>query len=77
MEALLDVPSIQEINLQRTDVTDAGLKTLLAIENLKRFKLVRCKISDEGLALLKDRTDIVLLDLKECINISFWHDDIS
>ncbi len=70
METLLEVPTLQEINLQRTDVTDAGLKILLGIKNLTRFKLVRCKISDAGLALFSDRTDIILLDLKECINVS-------
>lgn len=70
MQHLAKIKSLEDINLQRTNITDAGLKTLLEIPSLKRLRLVRCKITDEGLSFLKDRTNLEMLDVKECIGVS-------
>jgi len=44
---------ILTLNLANTSVTDAGLKVLTGMKNLRRLHLEKTAVGDEGLAALK------------------------
>jgi hypothetical protein len=55
LEQLVDVPGISSIELQMTDVTDAGMKSLAAVKNLKWLAIEggRPGVGDEGFSHIK------------------------
>ena len=54
---------LQEINFANTKITDAGLKKIAALKNLKRLDLRKTPISDVGVAQLKSLSKLEYLNL--------------
>jgi hypothetical protein len=54
-----------ELDLSRTSVTDAGLRSLSALSQLQSLKLGRTKITDAGLKALTGLKQLRWLDLRE------------
>lgn len=61
---------LEDINLDRCYVTDACLKTLGAMPSIKRIRLPRTKISSEGMQFLQNATQLELLDLSDCAQVT-------
>src|SRR5579862_1429071 len=51
------------LNLANTSVTDAGLKSLAGLKNLRRLHLERTAVGDEGLASVKNLGELTYLNL--------------
>jgi hypothetical protein len=51
------------LNLANTSVTDAGLKSLAGLKNLRRLHLERTGVGDEGLASVKNLGELTYLNL--------------
>lgn len=51
------------LNLANTAVTDAGLKTLAGLKNLRRLHLEKTGVGDEGLATVKGLAELQYLNL--------------
>jgi len=63
-------PKIDDLNLDRSPITDECLKSLGGSKTIKRIRAPRTKLSDVGLAYLKETTQLELLDLSDCNQIS-------
>ena len=70
LRVLSDLDNLQSLELDRTQVTDAGLLHLSGLTNLKTLDLRRTRITDAGLVHLKGVTNLRLLDLSGCQNIT-------
>jgi hypothetical protein len=46
------LPSLQKLYLDKTAVTDAGLKDLASLKTLRSLGLVETKVTDAGVAAL-------------------------
>ena len=65
-EQLADVAQVEEViwlNLKDTKITDAGLKHLANLKNLKKLHLERTAVTDEGLANLSELSNLNYLNL--------------
>ena len=65
-EQLADVTQVEEViwlNLKDTKITDAGLKHLANLKNLKKLHLERTAVTDEGLANLSELSNLNYLNL--------------
>ena len=65
-EQLADVTQVEEViwlNLKDTKITDAGLKHLVNLKNLKKLHLERTAVTDEGLANLSELSNLNYLNL--------------
>src|SRR5205814_4618467 len=51
------------LNLANTSVTDAGLKVLAGLKNLRRLHLEKTGIGDDGLAVVKNLAELQYLNL--------------
>ena len=59
---LRKLPHLEEIDLQATPLTDAGLEHIAAILSLRQINLAATGISEQGQAKLKEmRLDLNLL----------------
>jgi len=56
-------PRLQALELEGTNVTDAGLVHLEGLARLKKLSLINTVITDKGLAHLKGLTQLQVLDL--------------
>lgn len=63
-------PKVDDILLDRCGITDECLKSLGQSKTIKRIRAPRTKLSDAGLAYLKDTIQLELLDLSDCNQIS-------
>lgn len=64
LKHLVDLP-LQDINLMLTNVRDEGVKTLAAIKTIRNMRLIKTKVTDQGVAHLKDHPAIEFLDLQD------------
>ena len=51
------------LNLANTAVTDAGLKTLAGLKNLRRLHLEKTAVGDDGIASIKDLAELQYVNL--------------
>lgn len=63
-------PKVDDLLLDRCGITDECLKSLGQSKTIKRIRAPRTKLSDAGLAYLKDTVQLELLDLSDCNQIS-------
>ena len=55
--------SLEDLDLCTTRITDAGLKHLATLKNLRRLKLVNTQITDAGIESLGRLTNLKHLDI--------------
>ncbi len=61
--ALKEVPKVVELNLGGTKVTDAGMKVVGALADLRRLQLQKTAIGDAGIEALKELAKLESLNL--------------
>ena len=69
--ASLNLPRLETLTLDHTDITDAALPALAQMTTVHWLSLMACPaISDKGLFYLISMTNLVSLDVRECTNIT-------
>ncbi len=64
IESVVELKSLESLDLGQTKVTDAGLKTLSTLTSLKQLSLDFCPITDVGVLELVRLTNLESLDLR-------------
>ena len=59
-----DLEKVTELDLSRTEITDAGLKELAKLQKLTYLHLYRTKITDEGLKEVAKLQNLTSLNLR-------------
>jgi internalin A len=62
---LSNLPDLEVIDLQRTDVTDSGLRVLTSLTKLRSLALPR-SITDRGMVMVADLRSLVCLEMWAC-----------
>jgi hypothetical protein len=72
LEQLVDVPEIESVWLEMTDVTDAGMKSLAALKNLRSLQIDggRAELGNEGLSQLRTMSSLKRLTIYKKISNS-------
>lgn len=70
VEALLTVPNLMDLTLERSEITDAAYANLAKMKKLKYLRAPLTKTSDAGVKQLADATQIELLDFRDCTGVS-------
>lgn len=68
LEPLGRFPSLKELDLHKSQVTDAGLKHLASLANLERINFYKCQVKGQGLTHLTG--------LKNLNSVHFWQGQI-
>ena len=63
-------PKIEELSLDRCAITDVALESISRNKSIKRIRFPGSRITNAGLAHLKNMTQLELLDLNDCNQIS-------
>jgi hypothetical protein len=63
LEQMVNVPEIEGVDLHLTDVTDKGMKSLLALKSLKSLTIYGGRVGDQGFAYIKAMPSIESLSL--------------
>jgi len=63
-------PKIEDVNLDRCPITDESMKSLVQSKTIRRIRVPRTDLTGLGLAHLKNATQLELLDLTDCKQIS-------
>lgn len=69
VEALVSVPNITELTLERSEITDAAYAHLAKMKKLRSVRANLTKTTDAGVKQLADATQIELLDFRDCTGV--------
>ena len=67
---LATVTNLIEVNLEKSEISDAAYPHLAKLKNLKRLRAPFTKTSDVGLKALANSTQLELLDFRDCTGVS-------
>ena len=70
IEALVSVPNLMDLTLERSEITDAAYANLAKMKKLKYVRAPLTKTTDVGVKQLADATQIELLDFRDCTGVS-------
>jgi Leucine-rich repeat (LRR) protein len=60
---LKDVPTLEELHLSNTPITDAGMAHVAGLRGLKQLYLAKCDVGDEGLAHVRELVNLEALNV--------------
>lgn len=69
-EILATIPNLVELNLEKSEISDAAYAHFAKLKKLKRLRAPFTKTSDVGLKALADSTQLELLDFRDCTGVS-------
>lgn len=70
IEALVSVPNLMDLTLERSEITDAAYAHLAKMKKLKYVRAPLTKTTDVGVKQLAAATQIELLDFRDCTGVS-------
>lgn len=63
---LVTLPKLGDVDLIKSEITDAALKTLAGCDTVRQIRIARTKVTDAGIQSLEAAKQLELLDLLEC-----------
>ncbi|MGN6543612.1 MAG: hypothetical protein ACTHK7_01070, partial [Aureliella sp.] len=69
-EVLATIPNLADLNLQKSEISDAAYPHLAKLAKLKRLRAPFTKTGDAGLKALANSTQLELLDFRDCTGVS-------
>ena len=63
---LAGLPKLVDVNLIKSDITNSALETLSSCKTIRRIRIARTKVTDDGIKHLENAPQLELLDLLEC-----------